>query len=263
MDQLHPLTARRPPQLSSARTAGAAQVSRVTDLEAALDRLAGDSTSARQPVRSGIAAGPRKSPPSQTIGALAKARRLTIRPGTRLRGVPVGRDGHHDVVGMPEVLGRTRRGDRRIDRAVLAGLPRAHLTEPGDVVVTTSPEFGVLVDHAGLGVVELPARVLRIPAAERQSFTPRTLAGLLAGRLPSLRPADTVRPARRLEDHELPVLSPAEVQFLDRYLAALDARQEAAQQELDLIAELRDITTSGLVDGTLTFTEPPSVHIGQ
>lgn len=263
VDQLRPLTTRRPPQLYSARATGAALVSRVTDLEVALDRLAGDSTSARQPVRSGIAVGPRKSPPSQTIGALAKARRLTIRPGTRLRGVPVGRDGHHDVLGMPEVLGRTRRGDRRIDRAVLAGLPRAHLTEPGDVVVTTSPEFGALVDHAGLGVVEFPARVLRIPAAERQSFTPRTLAGLLAGRLPSLRPADTVRPARRLEDHGLPVLSPAEVRFLDHYLAALDARQGAAQQELDLIAELRDITTSGLVDGTLTFTEPPSVHIGQ
>ena len=175
----------------------------------------------------------------------------------------MSQDGHHDVLGVPEVLGRARRGDRRIDRVALAGLPRAHLTEPGDVVVTTTPEFGVLVDHAGLAVVEFPAKVLRIPAAERQSFTPRTLAALLAGRMPSLRPAGAVRPGRRLEDHELPVLSPAEVQFLDQFLAALDARQEAARQELDLIAELRDVTTSGLVDGTLTFTEPPSVQMGQ
>ena len=263
VDQLRPLTARRPPQLSSARTAGASLVSRVTDLEAALDRLVVDSTSARQPVRSGIAVGARTSPPSQTIGVLAKARRLIIRPGTRLRSVPVGRDGHHDVLGVLEVLGRARRGDRRIDRVALAGLTRAHLTEPGDVVVTTTPEFGVLVDHAGLAVVEFPAKVLRIPAAERQSFTPRTLAGLLVGQLPGLRPSGAVRPARRLKDHELPVLSPAEVQFLDHFLAAIDAREEAAQQELHLIAELRDITTSGLADGTLTFTEPPSVQMGQ
>jgi hypothetical protein len=263
VDALRPLTARRPARGSSGRTAGAALVSRVTDLEAALDRLADGSPSPRQPIRSGIAAGGRASPPAQTIGALVKARRLVIRPGTRLRGVPVGRDGHHDVIGVPEVLGRARRGDRRIDRVVLAGLRRAHLTEPGDVVVTTTPEFGVLVDHAGLAVVEFPAKVLRIPAAERQSFTPRSLAGLLAGRIPSLRPPGAVRSARRLEDHAVPVLSPAEVRFLDQFLATLDARQEALQQQLDLLIELRDVTTSGLFDGTLTFTEPLSVQMGQ
>ena len=104
--------------------------------------------------------------------------------------------------------------------------------------------------------------MLRIPATERQSFTPRTLAALLAGRLPSLRPPGAVR-SRRLEEYEVPVLSPAEVAFLDQFLAALDARQEAAGQELDLIAELRDVTMSGLLDGTLTFTEPPSVQTRQ
>ena len=263
VDQLRPLTARRPARLPSARTAGAALVSRVTDLEAELDRLAADSAAARPPVRSGVAAAGRASPPAETIGALVKARRLVVRPGTRLRDVPAGEDGHHDVIGAPEVLGRARRGARRIDRVTLAGLPRAHLTEPGDVVVTTTPEFGVLVDHAGLAVVEFPAKVLRIPAAERQSFTPRTLAALLAGRMPGLRPPGAVRPARRLEDHEVPMLSPAEVRFLDQFLAALDARQEAARHELALAGELRDAAMSGLFDGTLTFTEPPPVPMGQ
>jgi len=262
VDQLRPLTARRPARVLSAQTAGPELVSQVTDLETALDRQAAEAGTTRQPIRSGIAASARTPPSALAIGALVKARRLVIRPGTRLRGVPVSQDGHHDVLGVPEALGRTRRGDRRIDRVVLAGLPRAHLTEPGDVVVTTSPEFGVLVDHAGLAVVEFPAKVLRIPAAERQSFTPRTLAALMAGWMPSLRPAGAVRPPR-LEDHEVPALSPAEVQFLDQFLAALDARQEVACHELDLVAELRDVTTSGLVDGTLTFTEPPSVQMGQ
>lgn len=263
VDQLRPLTARRPNQVPSARTTGAELVSRVTDIEVALDRLAADSKPAAQTVRSGIAAGPRRSLPSQTIGALVKARRLIIRPGTRLRGIQFGPHGQHDVIGVPEVLGQARRGDRRIDRVVLAGLHRAHLTEPCDVVVTTAPRLAVLVDHDGMSVVEFPAKVLRIPAAERQSFTPRTLAALLAGRLPGLRPSGAVRPARRLQDHELPMLSPAEVQFFDQFLATLEARQEEAQQELDLLIELRDLTTSGLVDGTLTFTEPPSVHVGQ
>ncbi len=262
VDALRPLTARRPVHVPSARTAGSALVSRVTDLEAALDRLTEDTTTARQPVRSGVAAGRRAVPPAQTIGALVKARRLVIRPGTRLRDVPVGPQGHHDVLGVPEVLGRARRGQRRIDRVMLAGLPRAPLTEPGDVVVTTTPEFGVLVDQAGLSVVEFPAKVLRIPAAERESFTPRILAALLTDRMPSLRPAGAIR-GRRLEDYEVPVLSPAEVAFLDQFLAALDARQEAAQAELDLITELRDLTTSGLLDGTLSFTERSSAQIGQ
>jgi hypothetical protein len=263
VDALRPMTIRTPGRVSSATTTSAALVSRVTDLEAGLNRLAVESTALRQPLQSGMESGGGASPPAQTIGALKKARRLRVLPGSRLRGAEVTRDGHHDVIGVPEVLGQARRGDRRIDRVALAGLPRAHFTEPGDVVVTTTPEFGVLVDHAGLAVVEFPAKVLRIPATERQSFTPRTLAGLLTGRMPSLRPAGAVRPARRLEDHELSMLSPAEVQFLDRFLAALDARQEAAQQELDLVAELRDVTTSGLVDGTLTLTEPPSVQMGK
>ena len=256
------MTARRPDRVISAKTAGPELVSHVTELEAGLDRRAVESGATRQPIQSGIGPAGGRSPPALTIGALKKARRLRIRPGTRLRDVAVSQDGHHDVLGVPEVLGRTRRGDRRIDRVALAGLPRAHFTEPGDVMITTSPEFGVLVDHAGLAVVEFPAKVLRIPATERESFTPRTLAGLLAGRMPSLRPPGAIRPPR-LEDHELPMLSPAEVQFLDRFFAALDARQEAARQELDLVAELRDVTTSGLVDGTLTFAEPPSVQMGQ
>ncbi len=263
VDAPQPLTARRPSRVPSSMTDGAALVSRVTELEAVLDRTVADSRSAREPVRSRIAADRRMPPQTQTIGALVKARRLVIRPGTRLRGVPVGQDGHHDVLGVPEVLGRARRGERRIDRLVLAGLPRARLTEPGDVVITTTPEFGVLIDHGGLSVVEFPAKVLRIPASECQSFTPPTLAGLLAGRVPGLRPASAVRPARRLEDLDVPVLSPAEVQFLDQFLAALDARQEAARQELDLLTELRDIAMSGLADGTLAFTEPPTVPMVQ
>lgn len=262
VEALRPLSTRSPAAVSGDLTKGPQLVNRVNELEAGLDRLAADSPVMRQPIRSQLAASARTSPPTQTVGALAKAKRLTILPGTRLRETQIGSDGNHVVIGAPELLGRTRRGDRLLDRVTLAGLRRAHLTEPGDVIVTVTPEFKVMVDHLGLAVVEFPAKVLRIPATERQSFTSRTLGALLAGRLPSLRPPGAVR-SRRLEEHEVPVLSPAEVAFLDQFLATLDARQETAEQELDLLIELRDATMSGLLDGTLTFTEPPSVQTRQ
>lgn len=262
VDALRPLSARAAGPIPGSQVAGPADlVNQVTELETRLDRLAG-SPEIRQPIRGQIAAGPRTSPPARTVGALVKARRLIIRPGTRLRGIQTSPDGHHDVIGVPELLGGVRRGDRRIDRVTLAGLRRAQLTEPGDVIVTTTPGFAAMVDHDGLAVAEFPARVLRIPATERRSLTPRTLAALLAGRFPGARPAGAVRP-RRLAEHEMPVLSPAEIAFLDHFLTALEARRQAARHELDLLTELREVTMSGLLDGRLAFTESPPIEIDQ
>ncbi len=208
----------------------------------------------RRPIQSGVAADSRTRPPADSIGSLAKNHRLIVGTGTRLADLPVGQDGHHEVLGVPELLGRCRRGDRKIDRVVLAGRGRARLTEPGDVIVTTIPEFGVIVDYQGLAVVEFPARILRIPESEQEQFTPRVLAALLAVRASGARPAGAVRPARRLEEHEVPLLAPAEVRRLDALLAGIAARREPAQREIDLLEELRDLTTSGLVDGTLILT---------
>src|SRR5262249_8764224 len=188
VDALRPLTARRSACVLSSITAPAALVSRVTELEAELDRVAADSRPTGEPIRSGIAVGGPTPPQTQTTGARAKAGRLVIRPGTGLRGAPVSHAGHHDVLGVPEALGWARRGDRRIDRLVLAGLARARLTEPGDLVVTTTPEFGVLVDRAGLAVVAVPPRGLPVPAAPRQSFPPPPPPGPLAERRPTRRP---------------------------------------------------------------------------
>jgi hypothetical protein len=261
IDHPRSLTARRSAHVLNAGTAGAQRIDRVAELEAELDLLGEHDSAERRPIRS-RAASRRGAPlPAQTIGLLVKDHRLIVRPGARLSGFQVGGDGHHDVIGAPELQGKARRGDRRVDRIALAGQSSAHLTEPGDVIVATVPEFNVMVDHDGLAVVEFPAKVLRIPAPERQSFTPRTLAALLSGRLPSLRPAGAVRPVRRLAEYEVPILSPAEVAFLDALLADIDARQKAAQHELDVLRELRQVTTSGLLDGTLTFAETSAIHI--
>jgi hypothetical protein len=248
------LTVSRPRSTLEFAVAAAAQVGRVTEVEAELNLVGARAIAVRRPIRSGVAAGTRARPPADSIGSLAKNRRLVVGTGTRLADLPIGRDGHHEVVGVPELLGRCRRGDRKIDRMALAGRGRARLTESGDVIVTTIPEFGVMVDHQGMAVVEFPARILRIPESEQEQFTPRVLAALLAVRASPARPPGAVRPARRLEEHEVPLLAPAEVRRLDALLAGLDVRRESAQREIDLLEELRDLATSGLVDGTLMLT---------
>ncbi|MGH3396962.1 MAG: hypothetical protein ACRDPO_19960, partial [Streptosporangiaceae bacterium] len=131
VDEPGPLTARPGPRTGSRRTA-AATVGRVTELEAALDQAASDIARPRPLIRAGAAAGNRgRLHDFQTVGDLTRKGRLLAIPGTRLRGIPAGTDGHHDVLGPAEVLGRARRGTRRIDRVALASIPRARLTEPG------------------------------------------------------------------------------------------------------------------------------------
>jgi hypothetical protein len=249
-----PLTVSRPRSILESEMVAAVQVGRVTGVEAQLDLVDAPAAAVRQPIRSGLAAGNRARPPADSIGSLAKNRRLIIRTGARLADLPIGPDGHHEVLGAPELLGRCRRGDRKIDRMALAGRGRARLTEPGDVIVTTIPEFGVMIDHQGLAVVEFPARILRLPDAEQEQFTPRVLAALLTARASGGRPAGAVRPPRRLEELEVPLLGPAEVRRLDELLAVLDVRRESAQREIDLLDELHDLATSGLVDGTLVLS---------
>jgi len=253
-DPPRPLIADRRPSAREFAVESPARVARVTQLEAELDRAAAHATAERRPVWTGVAAGPRTPPRSAAIGTLSRAGRLVIKQGARLRDIDVITNGHHLVLGSREVLAQTRRGDRTIDRAVLARYPRAQLTHPGDVVVTMAPDFGAVVDHQGLAVVEYPARILRIPEAEQAQFTPRVLAALLTAGGGGSRPPRAVRPAQRLEDHRVALLSPAEVRMLDALLKELGERERLARLELGQLSELRDITTAGLIDGTLVLT---------
>jgi hypothetical protein len=253
-DSPRPLIADRQHSIREFEAESAARVTRVAQLEAELDRIGATATAQRRPVRSGIASGRRMPPPSETIGSLGRAGRLIVRQGIRLRPTDVIADGHHAVFGSHETLGQARLGERTVDRAVLARYRRAQLTDPGDVIVTTLPEFGVVVDHRGLAVVEYPARILRIPDSEQEQFSPRVLAALLTAGGLGGRPPGAVRQAQRLEDFRVALLSPAEVRLLDVLLAHLDERRRLVQQELDMLGELRDITTTGLVDGTLILT---------
>lgn len=247
------LTARITPSLREVTTGVAATVTRVTELEAALSRLGDSAVTPRPPITSGISAATSNRPGAVTLRALTAAGRVRIIPGIRLASEHLIEGAHHPVLGADELLGNSLIGGRSIDRAVLADhYPRATLTEPGDVVVTLTPELGVHVDEDGYSVVMFPARTLRIHADHRDGLTPRVLAALLTvANTP--RAAGAVRPPRKLDDCEIPLPDPPTVQRLDALLADLDARRRLAEDELHLLADLHRITVSGLADGTLAL----------
>jgi hypothetical protein len=251
-----PLTVRRPRSVHTAKVDADNHIARVLSLETELNRIGAYATAVRQPIRSNLVADVRARPAAISIGKLAEGREraLSLLKGTRVDPSDVTADGQHPVIGADEVLGLRRPGTRTLDRAVLATrYPRAELTEPGDVLVTTAPGFGVLIDHEGFSVAEFPVRVLRIRDSGLIRLTPHVLAAMLGIDGPSVRPAGSVRAARRIEEHRVPVLRSDEVTRFDMLLAELDTRRNQARQEIDTLDELARIATAGLCDGTLAL----------
>lgn len=250
-----PLTTRRPRRLSDL-TAPQRLVAQVVELEAELDGSGRSRTA--PPLRSGLAVRDEPAPlPRRTIGALVRDGYLTLGKGARLAPEHVVADGHHPVIGAPELTGARPIGSRTLDRATLARYPRLKLTEPGDVIVTLTPQLGVHLDRDGFAVVEFPARVLRIPEDARHLLTPAVLAAVLSALphvgQPTTRAASAVRAPARLVDLQIPLLPPDQVERLDGLLAAAEVRREQARREMACVDELCRIATAGLVDGTLTI----------
>lgn len=250
VDRPQALTARRRPTLRQVIEDVPVTVARLTELETS---LAKEAVAERPAVRTGLAATTVTSRTTRTIGSFVREGRLVLISGSRIASADVHSGTGHPVIGAAEVCGHLAVGSRAIDRAVLADrYPRARLTEPGDVVVTTSPEFGVRVDCDGFKALQFPVRAIRVPRDERVTFTPRVLAALISAGCDGLRPDGAVRPARRLEDWELPVLGAELTARLDRLLENLEARRRVAERELDLLDQLNRIAITGLTDGTLT-----------
>lgn len=195
------------------------------------------------------------TPKRVTIGTLVQQGRVLLVKGHRIADEHIDPGGQVDVLGPDEVLGGAPRGGRRIDRLVLAAeYPHVALTEPGDVVYTSSPEFGVLVDHEGASLVAFPARVLRVNPGARRPLRPRVLALLVDGASSVRRPAGAVRATRGVGEVVVPDLHPQEVARLEEFLAEADRRRallDAQYAELDTI---RRLSAAGFTDGTLTVS---------
>jgi hypothetical protein len=250
-----PLVPRRPRGITSLATSAATSVSRITAIQAELASLAARVSASGRPVECQMVAGAARVPERLAVGSLAGRDQLVVIKGTRIDDGDLSAVGHHAVLRPDEALGRRRPGMLMIDRRVLAErYPGALLTEAGDVIVTTSPAVGAIVDPEGFRVVSFPARALRITKAGRAHFTPRVLAALINASQAGHRPASAVRAAYRLEELPLPLLSSDDLRRMDTLLAVLAERIERAQEEIDLLAELRKIAAVGLAAGTLTFT---------
>lgn len=248
------LSVRPPRNIRTIQAETDERIEQLAALESALDKVGAEAIAVRPAIRSNAVKDIRPRPTAKSIGRLAREGFLTVVRGTRLDLAHVSGEGHHAVFGSDEVLGIRQLGLRMIDRAVLAeSYPRASLTNPGDVLVTLIPEFGVTVDEEGLSVAAFPVRVLRITENGHDVLTPRVLAAMLwfLGRKP--RPFGAIREAQRLEDHQVVQLAPATVQRLDELLAALDIRRRHARAEIDMLNELGRIVAAGLSDGTLAL----------
>lgn len=227
-----------------------ATVARVAELERMLAELA---STCRPAVRTGLAQALPAPTRRTSVGDLLRDGTLRLLPGVRVAPGDVCDHGQHRVLGVPELVGHERSGHRHIDRAVLAQrYPRAALTEPGDVLVTTSPAPGTLVDDSGFAVVEFPVRALRIAAHRRHQLTPHLLATLLRAAA-ATRSDRAVRAPKRLHDWEIPVLDARLVRAADTIFTQLDARRTLAERELAALTELDRIAATGLTNATLTI----------
>ncbi|WP_404386640.1 hypothetical protein LL946_08725 [Knoellia locipacati] len=186
---------------------------------------------------------------ASTTGARAVADGLLrVLPGNRIEAADLSSSPEGlAVLGRDEVLGRITRGGRRIALTTLATrYPSGRLTEPGDVVMCTSPRVGALVDAEGGSVVQSPARVLRITEAGRRRL------------LPSLLAADVNGPAtQRVSEWQrwpLRLLPPDASEALALATAALDRERDALLARLTTLDQLVATVTDGVAQGTLTIS---------
>ncbi len=122
----------------------------------------------------------------------------------------------------------------------------------GNRRITDITASGVELDR--IGAAATAVRVLRIPAAEAEQFTPRVLAALLFADGSGVRAAGAVRAGRALEDQRLLLLPPGQVRRLDQLLAVIEDRRDIARKELAVLGELQAAAVGGLIGGTLTLT---------
>ncbi|WP_017572813.1 hypothetical protein [Nocardiopsis halotolerans] len=227
----------------------------IAEAEARLSEAAGRARShedARGPLRGGLVRRVGPALERVTVGTLIRQGRVVPVKGHRIAPEHIDPRGQLDVLGPNEVLGRAPRDGRRIDRLVFAAeYPHADLTEPGDVVYTTGPEFGAMIDHEGASVVSFPARILRVNREARRALTPRVLTLLLEGASSVQRPSGAVRSARGVSEVALPDLHPEEVARLDAVLAEAERRRTLLDEQYAELDTIRRLSAAGFSDGTL------------
>ncbi|MGW4197184.1 hypothetical protein [Streptomyces sp. NPDC005004] len=237
--------------------------SAIADLVRRLDELRSSSSPLRLDAQAVLR--PETEPVRRTtVGRLLRARRLRRRPGHRFAPEHLTAEGHYVVITPEEILGTARIGERRIDRGILlTAYEHAQFTEPGDLVVTATPHFGVHVDTAGLSLVAAPARILRVHPDADPPVRPRVLAALLrAAAAEYARTSGAVRASRRIEDLLIPDLSRAEADRYEAVLVEIEGRMALLREQSAALDDLTRVMSAGMADGTLTIQPFPHPDTG-
>ncbi|MEU7868123.1 N-6 DNA methylase [Dactylosporangium sp. NPDC049140] len=196
-------------------------------------------------------------PARTTIGTLVTKKRITRLAGHRLAPTHVTPDGTYRVIGSAEISADHPTARRGIDWFTLAAeYEHTILTEPGDVIYTSTPTWAAMVDSEGSSVIEFPARGLRVNPTAKNPLTGRILAALLnTAREPG---KDTIARVStgRVEGLSIPDLNSDEVDRLDALLVEIEQRASLLRQQVDTLAELRRLTLAGVADATLTIETP-------
>ncbi|MFD4599879.1 hypothetical protein ACFWPQ_17865 [Streptomyces sp. NPDC058464] len=194
-----------------------------------------------------------------SVARLLRTRRLRRRPGHRFAPEHLTPEGHYPVLTPEEILGTARIGGRRMDRGIfLTAYGHAQFTEPGDLVVTANPRFGVYVDTEGVSLVAAPARILRVHPDADPPVRPRVLAALLrAAAAEHARTSGAVRASRRIEDLVVPDLSRAEADLYEVVLTEIENRAALLREQTAAIDDLTRVMAAGMADGTLTMQHLP------
>jgi hypothetical protein len=207
---------------------------------------------------------PENQPVRRTsVARLLRTRRLRRRPGHRFAPEHLTPDGHYTVLTPEEILGTARIGGRRMDRGIfLTAYGHAQFTEPGDLVVTAHPNFGVYVDTEGVSLVAAPARILRVRPDADPPVRPRVLAALLsAAAAEHVRTSGAVRASRRIEDLVVPDLSRAEADLYEAVLTEIENRAALLREQTAALDDLTSVMAAGMADGTLTIQHLPHTDV--
>lgn len=229
-----------------ARGDGGAAAVRVRELTEVLDG------EVRHPLDVTVRRGTAKPVRDALLGTLADEGRVRRLPGIRLDGSEVVRAPERDpaltrVLGPDELLGRAPWASRAVDRLHLAAEhPGARLTEPGDVVVTTTPRPAAAVDRDGFSAVVYPAWVLRIADVDRDEGAHRLLPDVLAREITSQPPG-----AKRWRSWRVRLLPADQADPVARALDAVADRATAARQELARLDELAATLVAGVASGVV------------
>ncbi|WP_405893187.1 hypothetical protein OG272_11175 [Streptomyces sp. NBC_00104] len=235
----------------------------ISDLERRLSDLQERSRTGELRLRAQAELRPENQPVRRTsVARLLRTRRLRRRPGHRFAPEHLTPDGHYTVLTPEEILGTARIGGRRIDRGIfLTAYGHAQFTEPGDLVVTAHPHFGVHVDTEGVSLVAAPARILRVHPDADPPLRPRVLAALLrAAAAEHARTSGAVRASRRIEDLVVPDLNRAEADLYEAVLAEIEGRAALLREQTAALDDLTRVMAAGMADGTLTIQHLPHTN---